>query len=185
MLCWLLMAMSFVVSYPLCFRSARDTATDIMGLPTPGGGGGHGHHGAHAPPKPRLARRRPSRSDSKDEVMFNELVRSRSKDSEPPPEPLEQPEQRGLRWVLAVSAMVVAINAIGIWVDDLGFLLAFRGALLGCPLCFILPGIVLLRLAHCPGYWRARAKALVAFGVVGGLLGCHFSLAHRAAGGER
>jgi len=81
-------------------------------------------------------------------------------------------------WKRMVVLMVGTTAAVGAVLSDISEVLAFRGALLGCPISFTLPGLMLLSLpaearrtddrASCR---RVVAKVLIAFGVCSSLLG--------------
>merc|ERR1719382_1477808 len=83
-------------------------------------------------------------------------------------------------WKRMVVLMVVTTAAAGTMLSDISEVLAFRGALLGCPISFTLPGLMLLSLpdggtgaarGQRAGCRRGVARALVAFGVCSSLLG--------------
>mmetsp|Transcript_89915 Transcript_89915/g.288290 ORF Transcript_89915/g.288290 Transcript_89915/m.288290 type:complete len:542 (-) Transcript_89915:89-1714(-) len=189
LLCWVLMALSFALSYPLVFRSARDTAADVLGIPMRV----KGPYFSMSPQpseKPLPGMRRRSNSGVWDEALWGELVRSRSKgdlqaagkDGEVAGKEIRRPQEAVVgdrmnwRWALFVAVLVLLTNAAGLWMDDIGWLLALRGATLGCPLCFVLPGLLLLRCGKGAETWRGLSWALVVFGSVFGTLSVYYSV---------
>lgn len=83
-------------------------------------------------------------------------------------------------WTLMTSLTVVSLTGVGILVTDISRVLAFRGALLGCPISFVMPGLMLLKgpgMAPCGRpFQQIGAWTLIAFGVAAGMLGFHCAL---------
>mmetsp|Transcript_3770 Transcript_3770/g.10430 ORF Transcript_3770/g.10430 Transcript_3770/m.10430 type:complete len:498 (-) Transcript_3770:112-1605(-) len=77
-------------------------------------------------------------------------------------------------WALMTALAVVATVLAGVCFRDISRVLAFRGALLGCPISFILPGLMLM---NCPeGSMRKStigAWLLILFGTLAGSLGLY------------
>lgn len=78
-------------------------------------------------------------------------------------------------WGLMTALVVLATVVAGVYFRDISRVLSFRGALLGCPISFILPGVMLL---HCPRNTVGLATAvhawlLILFGLLAGSLGLY------------
>lgn len=82
-------------------------------------------------------------------------------------------------WALTTVALLAVTMVIGSMFTEISRVLAFRGALLGCPISFVLPGLMLLncplQVKHAVGC-RIVAKTLIIFGVAACVLGVYFAL---------
>eukprot|EP00929_Paragymnodinium_shiwhaense_P012495 TRINITY_DN11974_c0_g1_i1.p1 TRINITY_DN11974_c0_g1~~TRINITY_DN11974_c0_g1_i1.p1 ORF type:complete len:505 (-),score=65.00 TRINITY_DN11974_c0_g1_i1:811-2325(-) len=79
--------------------------------------------------------------------------------------------------VLAVSATVF----LGVMLTDISTIVAFRGALLGCPISFIVPGLMLRNCPGSAGMERSTLAfcswSLIVFGTAAGALGLYCAMA--------
>jgi len=81
-------------------------------------------------------------------------------------------------WSAATGLLVVLTVIAGVVFEDISMVLAFRGALLGCPISFVMPGLMLW---NCPAGGSVKdpallkpiAATLIAVGVLAGLLGLY------------
>eukprot|EP00931_Biecheleriopsis_adriatica_P049424 TRINITY_DN28591_c0_g1_i1.p1 TRINITY_DN28591_c0_g1~~TRINITY_DN28591_c0_g1_i1.p1 ORF type:complete len:451 (-),score=79.07 TRINITY_DN28591_c0_g1_i1:19-1224(-) len=77
-------------------------------------------------------------------------------------------------WCAVTVVGVFLTVFLGTTLQDISIILAFRGALLGCPISFVIPGLMLW---HCPGgraactWQKAIAVVLVVFGCAAGFMG--------------
>lgn len=94
--------------------------------------------------------------------------------------PASKDEASSVAWKLLVVVMVAATAAIGTTLSDISQVLAFRGALLGCPISFTMPGVMLVHLpaTHSDADCRRRvaARVLIAFGIGSSVLGLSVTL---------
>lgn len=112
---------------------------------------------------------KPARDTMAEVLSLNPPAKCRSEGESSASAPVSCP------WGLMTTLVVVVTVALGIYFRDISRVLSFRGALLGCPISFILPGFMLL---HCPGGTTGsknlvHAWSLIVFGAFAGSLGLY------------
>eukprot|EP00930_Biecheleria_cincta_P049378 TRINITY_DN34597_c0_g1_i1.p1 TRINITY_DN34597_c0_g1~~TRINITY_DN34597_c0_g1_i1.p1 ORF type:complete len:442 (+),score=47.34 TRINITY_DN34597_c0_g1_i1:40-1365(+) len=86
-------------------------------------------------------------------------------------------------WSVASASLVIFTVVVGTVVTDISKVLAFRGALLGINVCFVLPGVMLLfcvRKESKQGHWRLQevflAWMLILFGLSSSMIGVYCAI---------